>query len=100
MVTSDPQTTFEWDDAKNQLNQTKHGVSFEDARLAFTGPRRQIFGDVDHSSSEDRMFCLGMVGDSVMTVRFTYRDNRIRIFGAGFSRKGQRIYDNGRRSIL
>ena len=27
-----------------------------------------------------------------MTVRFTWRDGRIRIFGAGYWRKGKKIY--------
>jgi len=29
----------------------------------------------------------------VLTVRFTYRNNRIRIIGAGFWRKGKDIYE-------
>ena len=29
----------------------------------------------------------------VLTVRFTYRDEIIRIFGAGYWRKGKTIYD-------
>jgi hypothetical protein len=28
-----------------------------------------------------------------MTVRFTYRKGRIRIFGAGYWRKGKKIYE-------
>jgi uncharacterized DUF497 family protein len=90
---------FEWDEAKNRLNQDKHGVTFEQARQAFTDPNRMIFEDLDHSIDEDRFFCLGQAGIGVMTVRFTYRDQRIRIFGAGYWRKGKGIYDNGRRSL-
>jgi hypothetical protein len=33
------------------------------------------------------------VGDAVLTVRFTYREEVIRIFGAGYWRKGKRIYE-------
>jgi hypothetical protein len=33
-----------------------------------------------------------MIGGRIATVRFTWRDNRIRIFGAGFWREGRRIY--------
>jgi hypothetical protein len=32
-----------------------------------------------------------------MTVRFTYREARIRIFGAGYWRKGKRIYEQQNR---
>ncbi len=37
--------------------------------------------------------CFGMVGSGVLTVRFTYRDKVIRIFGAGYWRKGKAIYE-------
>ena len=90
---------FEWDQTKNLLNQTKHGASFQQAGHAFTDPNRLIFADLDHSVKEDRCFCLGIAGAGVMTVRFTYRDKRIRIFGAGYWSKGKRIYDDGRRSL-
>ena len=90
---------FEWDEAKNLINQAKHGVSFEQARHAFADPCRVILADVEHSMKEDRLFCLGMVGSGVMTVRFTYRGNHIRIFGAGYWAKGRRIYDDGTGSL-
>ena len=35
----------------------------------------------------------GMVQGGVMTVRFTYRAQVIRIFGAGYWRKGKAIYE-------
>ena len=59
----------------------------------FLDPRRVIAGDLEHSGAERRYFCFGMVGGGVMTVRFTYREARIRIFGAGYWRKGKRIYE-------
>ena len=49
--------------------------------------------DEDHSANERRFYCLGRVGDGILTVRFTYRDNVIRIFGAGYWRKGKTIYE-------
>jgi hypothetical protein len=33
------------------------------------------------------------VSEGVLTVRFTYRGGVIRIFGAGYWRKGKRIYE-------
>jgi uncharacterized DUF497 family protein len=53
---------FEWDEAKNCLNQDKHGVSFELAKHAFADPNRLIFSDLDHSTDEARLFCLGVAG--------------------------------------
>jgi hypothetical protein len=29
---------FEWSEAKNKLNQRKHGVSFEEAKMVFDDP--------------------------------------------------------------
>ncbi|NLD38357.1 MAG: BrnT family toxin [Desulfatiglans sp.] len=47
---------------------------------------------MEHSDDEKRYYCLGKVSDGVMTVRFTYRQNKIRIIGAGYWRKGKNIY--------
>ena len=92
------QTEFEWDDEKDNLNQEKHGVSFIVAQYAFADSNRVILEDVTHSTeAEKRYFCLGKVGEGVLTVRFTYREHRIRIFGAGYWRKGRRIYDEQNR---
>jgi uncharacterized protein len=47
-----------------------------------------------HSYSEKRYYCFGKVGgDEVLTVRFTYRKNVIRIIGAGYWRKGKKVYE-------
>jgi hypothetical protein len=84
---------FEWDDFKNTQNVEKHKVSFHEAQYAFADPCRVIIEDLDHGEAEDRFFCLGKVKGGVMTVRFTVREGRIRIIGAGYWRKGKRIYD-------
>ncbi|HEY6281914.1 MAG TPA: BrnT family toxin [Burkholderiales bacterium] len=84
---------FDWDSKKDQENQEKHGVAFAKAQFAFADPRRVIAEDRSHSSSEKRYYCFGWVEAGILTVRFTYRDNVIRIFGAGYWRKGKRIYE-------
>ena len=84
---------FEWDSKKNQLNIEKHGVDFYDAQQAFMDSERVIAEDLDHSSDEKRYFCFGKVSGRVMTVRFTWRNNTIRVIGAGYWRKGKKIYD-------
>ncbi len=85
---------FEWDDDKDRQNQEKHGVSFEAAQYAFSDPRRVIAEDLDHSKDEQRYYCFGRVAEGVMTVRFTYRRHIIRIIGAGYWRKGKKIYED------
>ena len=84
---------YEWDNRKDHLNQRKHGVSFEKARLAFEDPNRVIIEDLDHSEIESRYYCFGMVGFDILTVRFTMRGKAIRIFGAANWRKGRKIYE-------
>ena len=84
---------FEWDDKKDKDNQLKHGVSFALAQIAFLDENRIILEDLDHSDKEARYYCLGKVAGGIMTVRFTYRNKRIRIIGAGYWRKGKKIYE-------
>jgi len=85
-------TRFEWDSDKDAENQAKHGVPFSVAQFAFADPDRVIAEDVAHSKTERRYFCFGEVDGGILTVRFTYRGNVIRIFGAGYWRKGKAIY--------
>jgi uncharacterized protein len=85
--------SFEWDPKKDLVNNAKHGVSFSEAQTAFTDPDRVIAEDLSHGHSEKRYYCFGKVGDGILTVRFTYRLHRIRIFGAGYWRKGKQIYE-------
>lgn len=84
---------FEWDDAKDSDNQRRHGVAFSLAQFAFADRERVIARDLSHSEAEPRYFCFGRVGDGILTVRFTFRGRVIRIFGAGYWRRGKRIYE-------
>jgi len=84
---------FEWDRRKNEINIAKHGVSFFEAQKAFLDPHRIIAEDREHSWTEKRYYCFGKVEEAVMTVRFTYKEKTIRIFGAGYWRKGRKIYE-------
>lgn len=85
---------FEWDAEKDRENRKKHGVTFQTAQYAFADPKRVIAEDLTHSQDEQRYFCIGMVDGVVLTVRFTLRGSIIRIFGAGYWRKGKTIYEN------
>jgi len=84
---------FEWDPDKDLENRQKHRVSFAEAQYAFADSSRVIAEDLEHSAKEKRYYCFGRVARGVLTVRFTYRDGIIRIFGAGYWRKGKAIYD-------
>ena len=78
--------SFEWDEAKNLANKRKHGISFHEAQYAFLDKKRVIAEDLSHSSKESRYYCFGLneAGSGVLTVRFTYRSDQIRIIGAGY----------------
>lgn len=84
---------FEWDIAKNKSNLDKHNIDFETAQYAFADKKRVILRDLAHSTQEERFYCIGEIDGAIVTVRFTYRNNKIRIFGAGFWRKGKEIYE-------
>ena len=71
------QSNFEWDEKKENDNKIKHGISFFQAQKAFLDPNRLIAEDLDHSMDEQRYYCFSMVEGGVMTVRFTYRANKI-----------------------
>jgi len=88
-------SNFEWNQTKNIENQQKHGVSFSEAQFAFMDEKRVIAEDLIHSQEESRYYCFGLNQDKtgILTVRFTYRSGRIRIFGAGYWRKGKKTYE-------
>ena len=84
--------SFEWDEAKNQANIRKHGVSFETARRTFDGPvltwvdERMDYGEVRHVS-------IGKAGNAVVVVAHTDRDGRMRLISARpASRKERQAY--------
>ena len=73
---------FEWDDAKNVINDTKHGVTFERARLVFADPFG--IGEFDDRSihGEDRFTIVGVVEGVLLFVAYAERDERVRIISA------------------
>jgi uncharacterized protein len=90
---------FEWDATKDETNRAKHGIGFDHAQHAFLDPMRVIAEDMDHGGRERRYFCFGRVGNAIATVRFTWRNRKIRIFGAGYWRKGRVIYEKANGKI-
>jgi hypothetical protein len=74
--------TFEWDEAKNRANITKHGVSFETARRIFDGPVLTRFDESDHEG-EVREISIGSAGaDLIVVVVHTDRDGVTRLISA------------------
>lgn len=63
--------------------------------MHFLIKNRVIAEDLGHSQKEQRFYCFGQNKDKngILTVRFTYRSGRIRIIGAGYWRKGKKVYE-------
>lgn len=85
--------SFIWSIEKERRNIEKHSINFVTAAKAFKDPKRKIYIDEKHSAKEERYFCIGRVEDKILTVRFTFRDGKIRIIGAGYWRKGESYYE-------
>ena len=75
---------FEWDIAKAETNQSKHGVSFEEATTVFGDPLELTIHDPDHSAHEERFVSVGRAATArLLVVAYTERQpNRIRIISA------------------
>lgn len=84
---------FEWDNEKNQINQTKHNVSFEEAKSVFYDDNAIQFWDEEHSDLEDRFLMLGRSSQMrILLVVHCYQEKEliIRIISARKATKNER----------
>lgn len=84
---------FEWDSDKDEINQRKHGISFDIATQVFYDPNLITTADND-SKGEERWQTVGSIGGyAVLLVVHTYRDKDgievIRIISARKLSKGE-----------
>jgi len=69
---------FDWDERKQKINISKHGVSFEEARTAFYDENAIQYFDPDHSEDEDRFLLLGMsIKPQILVVCHCFRESEI-----------------------
>lgn len=76
---------FDWDESKNQINQKKHGITFEEASSVFYDDEALLRDDPDHSENEERFIILGFSNRAnLLVVCHCYResDTIIRIISA------------------
>ena len=89
---------FEWDENKNQKNQRKHGISFEEASSVFYDENALLRDDPDHSDEEDRFVILGLSNNAnLLVVCHCYRASEtvIRIISARKATKTEsKFYGN------
>lgn len=88
---------FEWDDAKAELNERKHGVSFAEAMTVFGDPLSLTGYDPDHSEDEDRYLTMGSSAEGrLLLVSHTDRGAKVRIISARpASRRERKDYEDG-----
>ena len=88
---------FEWDDAKAESNEEKHGVSFSEAMTVFADTLSVTGYDPRHSDEEDRFLTMGMSVDGrLLLVSHTDRGDAVRIISAReASRREQKDYEDG-----
>ncbi len=88
---------FEWNEKKNQINQRKHGINFEEAKTVFFDDNAILFDDPEHSMEEERFLILGISkNENLCIVSHCYRlgDNIIRIISARKATKNEtKIYN-------
>jgi hypothetical protein len=83
---------FEWDPAKNDANQRKHGLRFEDVQPIFHWPstRRDNIDDT-YSGPEPRFVSMGPLSNGLVSVVWTEpRDGVVRIISARWAIKRER----------
>jgi uncharacterized DUF497 family protein len=90
---------FIWDENKAEINQNKHGVSFEEAKTVFYDDNALLIDDPDHSIEEERFIILGMSKEiRILVVCHCYRDSNknIRIISARkATKREQKEYSEG-----
>ena len=65
---------FEWDEAKDASNATKHGVGFREAATLFTDPEALDGADLAHSGGEWRSLRIGRTHSGrILVVAYTVR---------------------------
>ena len=86
---------FGWDDKKNADNLEKHGITFEEASLIFSG---DVFSKIDDRQDygEERIISIGTIKTLlVVVIVHTDRDGATRIISARYaSRKERRSYND------
>lgn len=83
---------FEWDENKEKINISKHGLDFSTAALVFRDQNRLEWFDELHSDYEDRYITIGEINGIavVLMVVYTERGDAIRLISARKATKQER----------
>lgn len=84
---------FEWDDAKDQANEAKHGITFAEAIAVFADPGHVVLDASREEDSETRSKAIGQIEGVLFVVVFTRRGSVTRIISARrANRREERSY--------
>jgi uncharacterized protein len=88
---------FEWDDAKAESNERKHGVTFTEAMTIFADLLSVTAYDPRHADDEDRYLTMGLSADGrVLVVSHTDRGQAVRLISARVATRAERKdYEDG-----
>ena len=83
---------FEWDPAKANSNQKKHGIMFAEAMSCFYDPMHILIDDPDSAMDESRLILIGVSGKSriLVVVHVDVDGDKIRIISARKATKTER----------
>ena len=82
MLNGDAAASVEWDDAKAEANQTKHGISFRSATQLFLDQDTIDLDATRHADGELRRKIIGMIEGRLFAVVYTQRDDVYRLISA------------------
>jgi uncharacterized DUF497 family protein len=86
---------FEFDEAKSQSNQEKHGIDFLKAQQLWADPDRIEIPA--RTEDEPRFLVIGTIEQKCWSVVITYRNSRVRLISARRSRIEEVAIYEGRR---
>ena len=81
---------FDYDPHKSASNKIKHGIDFEEAKLVWQDTEAVLLASA--YSAESRYLAIGHIYNTLWTVIFTLRDDKIRIISARRSRASEAAY--------
>lgn len=82
---------FEWDENKNTLNKSKHGIDFLTATAVFDDPYRLQEDSSKPEHGEVRIKTIGLMGSTlIVTVVYTNRKQQRRLISARRASKNER----------
>ena len=85
---------FEWDEIKNISNCEKHKLDFKFASKIFADTYRIEWEDERIEYGEQRFITIGKIGNVILVVVYTLRNNIIRIISARPAKKQERSLYN------